>query len=191
MMMSLYATVQRYLTSPTTVDGRETHGHGRREDLIHVVHRRADELVHSLDRELVNRNLCDEVNAVFGANGEMELTQLMVLDQEIAVELLAVLVGRGHELGFGEHGALAQREPERDDITFLTLQSNQPVEMTSVIGDGLMLNLANEGARVPELGPLVQRLVETDRRVGVTERGATPLATTEALGGQLLDDRRQ
>jgi hypothetical protein len=37
----------------------------------------------------------------------------------------------------------------------------------------------------------VQSLIQAQRRVGVTERGAGHLAANETLGGQLLDDRRE
>jgi len=102
----------------------------------------------------------------------VQLSHLMILREKKSKELRVVLFGCGHDFGLGEDCSLSQGQPERDDVAFFTFEANQPVEVTSVVWQHLMFDLADEGTGVPLCYPRSQRVIETSRGVLVGERRA-------------------
>src|SRR6202453_5301414 len=121
----------------------------------------------------------------------MQLAQLVILNQKISVQLFAPFLGRGHQPGLREDGAWAKRQPQRDDVLLVSLETNQPVKVSLVVRQRLMLDVSDEGTGVPQCRPLLERFVETSRRVRVTEWGSGHLAVNKAFRREALNERRQ
>src|SRR5581483_3057989 len=109
--------------------------------------------------------LADEEDRVLLADRERGAVQLEVAAQEVLVELLVVLLGRGHHVRLVVQRALAQGEPDRERVLLLTLHAHVPTALIAVAaidgGDRRVLEALTFGPRVDALLERVEgRVVE-------------------------------
>src|SRR3546814_19583 len=122
---------QRGISSAAEAAG-EADPHGRPEELLDPHVERPEDAIELVVGDRLVGDLAGQEDSVLPPDGEGRSVELEVAPQQVLVERSCVLLRGGHHVGLVVEGALAEVEPDGEDVLLLTAHAHEPAALAGL-----------------------------------------------------------